>query len=145
MARSLRSLSGSIAAAPTYRAIFAPHPKTSACHHPFSPRQPGLACDPHLNHARRASLTVWFTDEAVAAWRAEPRTTPGGQPRYSSLAITTALTMRTVFGLALRQTEGLIGSLVALLGLALAVPDHSTLSRRSKTLEVPPHRRLGAG
>ena len=56
-----------------------------------------------------------------------------------------ALTMRTVFGLALRQTEGLIGSVVALLGLALAVPDHSTLSRRSKTLEVPPLRRLGSG
>src|SRR5271166_3544025 len=51
MARSLRSLSGSIAAAPTHRAIFAPHPKTSACHHPLSQRQPGLACDPHLNHA----------------------------------------------------------------------------------------------
>ena len=94
---------------------------------------------------RRGSLTVWFTDAAIAAWRAEPRTTPGGQPHFSPLAITTALTMRMVFGLALRQTEGLIGSLVALLGLALAVPDHSTLSRRSKTLEVPPHRRLGAG
>ena len=39
----------------------------------------------------------------------------------------------------MRQTEGLIGSVVALLGLALAVPDHSTLSRRSKTLDVPPH------
>ena len=59
---------------------------------------------------RRGSLTVWFTDEAIAAWRAEPRTTPGGQPHYSALAITTALTMRTVFGLALRQTEGLIVS-----------------------------------
>lgn len=94
---------------------------------------------------QRGSLTVWFTEKAIAAWRAEPRTTPGGQPHYSALAITTALTMRTVFGLALRQTEGLIGSVVALLGLALAVPDHSTLSRRSKTLEVPPHRRLGAG
>jgi hypothetical protein len=53
--------------------------------------------------------------------------------------------MRMVFGLALRQTEGLIGSVVALLGLALAVPDHSTLSRRSRTLEVPPLRWLGAG
>jgi hypothetical protein len=94
---------------------------------------------------QRGSLTVWFTDEAIAAWRAEPRTTPGGQPHYSALAITTALTMRTVFGLALRQTEGLIGSVIDLLGLALAVPDHSTLSRRSKTLEVPPLRRLAAG
>jgi hypothetical protein len=94
---------------------------------------------------RRGSLTVWFTDEAIAAWRAEPRTTPGGQPHYSALAIMTALTMRTVFGLALRQTEGLIGSVIDLLGLALAVPDYSTLSRRSKTLDVPPRRQLATG
>jgi hypothetical protein len=94
---------------------------------------------------RRGSLTVWFTDEAIAAWRAEPRTTPGGQPHYSALAIMTALTMRAVFRLALRQTEGLIGSVIALLGLDLAVPDHSTMSRRSKTLEMPPLRRSGLG
>ncbi len=55
----------------------------------------------------RGSLTVRFTPEAVAAWRAEPRTGRGGQPSYSALAITTALTLRTVFRLALRQTEGL--------------------------------------
>ena len=53
--------------------------------------------------------------------------------------------MRAVFGLALRQTEGLIGSIIDLLGLALAVPDHSTMSRRSKTLERPPLRRSGTG
>jgi hypothetical protein len=94
---------------------------------------------------RRGSLTVWFTDEAIAAWRAEPRTTPGGQPHYSALAIMTALTMRAVFRLALRQTEGLIGSVIALLGLDLTVPDHSTISRRSKTLEMPPLRRSGPG
>jgi Transposase DDE domain len=87
---------------------------------------------------QRGSLTVWFTDAAVAAWRAEPRTTRGGQPSYSALAITTALTLRAVFRLALRQTEGLIGSILRLLGLDLAVPDHSTLSRRAETLEVPP-------
>jgi hypothetical protein len=86
---------------------------------------------------QRGSLTVWFTDEAIAAWRAEPRTTPGGQPHYSALAITTALTMRTVFGLALR-TEGLIGSIVALLGLALAVPEHSTLSRGARRWKCRP-------
>jgi hypothetical protein len=67
---------------------------------------------------------VWFTEEAVQA--CEPRTAPGGQPHYSNLAITTALTMRMVFGLALRQTEGLIGSVIGLVGLDLAVPDHST-------------------
>src|SRR5215212_3201544 len=85
----------------------------------------------------RGSVTVWFTPEAIAAWRAEPRTGRGGQPRYSSLAITTALTLRAVFRLALRQTEGLIGSVLQLLGLDLPVPDHSTLSRRAETLAVP--------
>ncbi len=84
----------------------------------------------------RGSLTVWFTAEAIAAWRAEPRTARGGQPRYSALAITTALTLRAVFRLALRQTEGLVGSILALLGLDLAAPDHTTLSRRAGTLDV---------
>ena len=59
---------------------------------------------------QRGSLTVWFSEEAIAAWRAEPRTTRGGQAHYSALAIRTALTLRAVFRLALRQTEGLIGS-----------------------------------
>jgi len=86
---------------------------------------------------QQGSLTVWFTDAAIVAWRAEPRTTPGGQPFYSDLAIATALTLRAVFRLALRQTEGLIGSIIRLLGLELAVPDHSTLSRRAETLELP--------
>ena len=85
---------------------------------------------------RRGSLTVWFTDEAIAGWLAAPRTTRGGQPWYSPLAILTALTLRAVFRLALRQTEGLIGSIIDLLGLNLAVPDHSTLSRRAATMEV---------
>jgi hypothetical protein len=84
---------------------------------------------------------VRFTAEAIEAWRAEPRTGRGGQPRYSALAITTALTVRAVFRLALRQTEGLIGSILALLGLDLAVPDHSTLSRRAETLRVRGPRR----
>ena len=85
---------------------------------------------------QRGSLTVWFTDAAIAAWKAEPRTTRGGQSRYSALAIATALTLRAVFRLALRQAEGLIGSIIALLGLDLAVPDHTTLSRRAESLDV---------
>src|SRR6478752_9449673 len=70
----------------------------------------------------RGSLTVWFTPEAVTAWAAAPRTTRGGQPSYSDLAIATTLTLRAVFRLALRQTEGLIGSILQLLGLNLSVP-----------------------
>ncbi len=79
---------------------------------------------------------MWFSEAAIEGWRAAPRTTRGGQPWYSPLAILTALTLRAVFRLALRQTEGLIGSVLQLLGLALAVPDHTTLCRRAGTLEV---------
>ena len=77
---------------------------------------------------QRGSFTVWFTDEAIKAWRAQPRTTPGGQPWYSPLAILTALTLRAVFRLALRQTEGLIGSVIGLLGLDL-YPVHVSIRK----------------
>src|SRR4029077_7778451 len=101
-------------------------------------------------------MTVGFTEAAIAAWKAEPRAPRGGQRRYSALAITTALRLRAVFhtrpphtpGLALRaifrpaprQSEGLIASLLRLLGLDLAPPAHSTLSRRGETLPVSPPR-----
>ena len=116
---------------------------------PFKLNQAGRPHTPRQKHKvtnwpaydaslrQRGSLTVWFTAEAVQAWGAEPRTTRGGQPWYSRLAILTALTLRAVFRLALRQTEGLIGSLIRLLGLDLAGPDHTTVSRRAATLEVP--------
>ncbi len=94
---------------------------------------------------QRDSLTVWFTADAIEGWRAEPCTTPGGQPWYSPLAILTGLTLRAVFHLALCQAEGLIGSVIGLLGLALSVPDHSTLSRRAETLAVPRPQPRGDG
>src|SRR3954463_14533286 len=94
---------------------------------------------------RRGSVTVWFSDEAVEAWEAERRTSRGGQPEYSDLAILTALTFKAVFRLAYRQTEGLIGSVIGLLGLDLAVPDPSTLCRRAETLEVPRPKPRGDG
>jgi hypothetical protein len=85
---------------------------------------------------QRGRLTVWFSDDAIAAWAAEPRTTRGGQPWYSPLAILTALTLCAVFRLAYRQTEGLIGSIIGLFGLTLRMPDHTTLRRRAATLVV---------
>src|ERR1700692_890235 len=81
---------------------------------------------------QRGDLTVWFSEEAIAAWRAEPRTNRGAQPWYSPLAILTALTLRAVFHLALRQTEGLIGSLIRLLGLCLPGPGPTPPSRGSE-------------
>jgi hypothetical protein len=59
--------------------------------------------------------------------------TRGGQHRYSDLAIETALTLGLVFGLRLRQAE----SVLQLMGLALAVPDHTTLRRRARTWQSP--------
>jgi hypothetical protein len=78
-----------------------------------------------------------FSDGAIAAWQAAPRRIRGAQLWYSPLAILTALTLRAVFWLALRQTEGLIASIIEHLGLTLADPDRSTLCRRAKMLEVP--------
>src|SRR3954454_8241290 len=94
---------------------------------------------------RHGSVTVWFSDEAVAAWEDERRTSRGGQPEYSDLAILTALTFKAVVRLAYRQTEGLIGSVIGLLGRDLAVPDHTPLCRRSETLEVPRPKPRGDG
>ncbi|NKL24715.1 IS5 family transposase [Rhizobium leguminosarum] len=82
---------------------------------------------------RRGGLTLWITPEALWSWLAPKRTTRGGQPRYSDLAIETTLTLGLVFGLRLRQTEGLLTSVLQLMGLDLAVPDHTTFSRRAST------------
>ena len=83
---------------------------------------------------RRGDLTIWVTPEAITAWT-PPATGRRGRPaRYSDLAIETALLVRLVFHQPLRQTEGLLGSLLQLLGLDLPVPDHTTLSRRSAKL-----------
>jgi hypothetical protein len=86
---------------------------------------------------QRGSLTLWVTSEAVDGWAAPRRKTRGGQPRYSDLAIETALTFGLVFGLRLRQTEGFLSSVLALMGLDLPTPDHTTLSRRARTWSPP--------
>lgn len=90
---------------------------------------------------RRGSLMLWMTPEALSSWQAPKRTTRGGQPRYSDLAIETALTLGLLFGLRLRQTEGLLTSVLTLMGLDLAVPDHTTLSRRASKRRLPDRRR----
>jgi hypothetical protein len=111
-------------------------------HIPKQTRKVTNWADYNASLRQRGSLTLWFSEEAIAGWRAAARTTRGGQAWYSPLAILTALTLRAVFRLALRQTEGLIGSIIDLLGLGLAVPTFPTFSRRAETVDVP---RLRAG
>lgn len=91
---------------------------------------------PEYNKAlkRRGSLTVWFDPDM--RWAAQPTGKRGRQPVYSDAAIQTCLTMKVLFGMALRQTTGFVESLLHLIGLDWAVPDFSTLSRRQKTLAV---------
>jgi IS5 family transposase len=85
----------------------------------------------------RVNLRLWISPDAIANWNAKPSERHrGGQPKYSNLAIETALTLRLVYHLPFRQTEGFVTSIFDLMGLHLDVPDHTTLSRRGKTLKI---------
>lgn len=91
---------------------------------------------PAYNEAlkRRGSLTIWFDPEMV--WEATPTGRRGRRRSYSNAAIQPCLSMKVLFGMALRQTTGFVESLLRLVGLNWRVPDFSTLSRRQKTLAV---------
>jgi hypothetical protein len=79
---------------------------------------------------KRGDLTAWLSDDALEAWRVPAEGKPGGQRTYSDVAIEAALTIRMLFHLPLRQTEGFLRSLAQLLKVDLPIPDHTTLSRR---------------
>ena len=85
---------------------------------------------------RRGDITIWLSPKSIATWSPGKGGIPGGQRKFSDLAIETALTLRLVFGLPLRQAEGFLRSLFGLMGVDLPVPDHTTLSRRAKGLEL---------
>jgi hypothetical protein len=91
---------------------------------------------PAYNEAlkRRGSLTIWF--DPAMTWEAAPTGKRGRQQDCSDAAIQTCLTMKVLFGMALRQTTGFVESLLRLVGLDWAVPNFSTLSRRQKTFKV---------
>ena len=55
---------------------------------------------------------------------------------YTNAAIQTSLMLRAAFKLALRQIEGLMTSVLSLMGLTISAPDHTTVSRRAETLPV---------
>src|SRR3978361_1421171 len=82
---------------------------------------------------RRGSLTLWIEDAALECWQTIG---PSGQARYTSAAIQACLMLRAAFKLALRQIEGLMTSVLSLMGLTISAPDHTTVSRRAATLPV---------
>ena len=91
---------------------------------------------PEYNAAlkRRGSLTVWVDPQM--GWEATPSGRCGRQQLFSDAAIQTCLTMKVLFGMALRQATGFVESLLRLMGLDWRVPDFSTLCRRQKSLVV---------
>jgi DDE family transposase len=85
----------------------------------------------------RGDVTLWVSPEAIATWEPLSVGTRGGPQKYSDVAIETALTLRLLFHLPLRQAEGFLQSLFGMMGIDLAAPDHTTLSRRGQLLDVP--------
>jgi hypothetical protein len=92
---------------------------------------------------QRGSLTVWVSPEVLAAWTGVPPTGRRGHPQtYSDLAIECLATLRAVYHLAQRASQGLLQSIFELMQVSLPVPSYSTLSRRQATLNLrlPPRR-----
>jgi IS5 family transposase len=85
---------------------------------------------------QRGDVTLWISEDAIDDWKPAPSGGRGGQRKFSDHAIETALLLRLVFKLPLRQTEGFLGALLSLMALNLKAPDHTTLSRRSQQLDV---------
>jgi hypothetical protein len=75
---------------------------------------------------QRGSLTVWVTPEALEAWAPEKSGRRGRPTSYSDIVIETAVMLRLAMGKPWRQTEGMLRSIIQMLGLDLPVPDHTT-------------------
>lgn len=91
---------------------------------------------------QRGSLSVWFDPDTV--WYAGKTGKRGRPETFSDAAVQVCLTLKVLFGLPLRQTVGLVESLVRMAGLDWPVPDYSTLCRRQARIGVQvPYRRSG--
>ena len=82
----------------------------------------------------RGSLLIWLDQDM--AWFAEPTGKRGRSPTFSDAAIQFCLSIKCLFGLPLRQSIGMVESLLKLAGLDWPAPDFSTISRRQKHLRV---------
>jgi len=92
---------------------------------------------------QRGDITLWISEEAIESWKPAPTGLRGAQRKFSDHAIETALALRLIFKLPLRQAEGLLRSVLSLMSADLEAPDHTTLSRRSQNLNVDLQRVAG--
>jgi len=110
------------------------YPKRSQYKHAKTPYRLRNWREYEVGLRSRGDVTLWFSEDAIKCWRAPASGKPGGQLVYADVAIETALTIRMVFHLPLRQTEGFLRSLAHTLELNIPIPDHTTLSRRAQKL-----------
>jgi hypothetical protein len=94
----------------------------------------------------RGSITFWFNKESQAKWYSVEKAEGPGRPEvYSDDAIRCGLMIKAVFHTALRQLQGLVSSLIEILGFDLECPHYSGFSRRAKDLEIPMRKFLKPG
>jgi hypothetical protein len=86
---------------------------------------------------QRGSITYWFSDEMLAQWHHANRRRKVGHPFvYSDTAIECLLSLRELFRLPYRQTEGLARSLAELMEIEVEIPDYTSLAKRAATLHI---------
>ena len=94
---------------------------------------------------QRGSITFWLSDNVEKIWLYTGEKQRGSQFDYSDKAIEIMLTLKEVFHLTNRSVEGFVRSLFGMMNIPLSVPDHSTLSKRGKTLKVKLPRKAKGG
>ena len=116
-----------------------PYKHSQSRSHKFTKPKYKVTNWPEYNDAlrRRGDFIIWFTEDAITNWRPAKTGARGRPQEYSDHAIETAILIRQVFHLALRQTEGFMNSVACVMGADICIPDFSSISRRS--IELPRH------
>jgi hypothetical protein len=89
-----------------------------------------------------ASIDFFISEEAIAGWHYQGKRSSGGKLIYSDHVIELCLMMKEFYGLAYRQTQGFVASVLSSMKLDLPMPDYTTLSRRAQKLNVTIRKRL---
>ena len=114
-----------------------PYKHNESRRHKFTKPKYKVTNWPEYNDAlrRRGDITIWFTEEAIKQWHPVKAGTRGRPLVYADHAIETAILIRQVFHLPLRQTEGFMNSIARMIGAAINIPDFSSISKRA--IELP--------
>ena len=88
--------------------------------------------DYNKSMVQRGSITLWFNEEILK----KPSNNKHGNTKYSDMLILSCLTLRQLYRLPLRSTQGLAKSLIKMMGLDVSIPDYTTLCRRADKLSV---------